>query len=153
MLLRPAADELSILHQRHALLDRPALPLLLQRPTLLQATMDKVKVPKAHWDTFADQSAFGICYRHLLHFKSFFLFATIFDGIIWGIASGMYCEDLTASVHWPHSVSITEFGAVGDGATLNTKAFQNEILYLSSFADRGRAKLFVPAGSWLSGEF
>lgn len=65
----------------------------------------------------------------------------------------MYCNDLTASVHRPHSVSITEFGAVGDGVTLNTKAFKNAIFYLSSFADKGGAELFVPAGKWLTGSF
>ncbi|KAL6193703.1 hypothetical protein ACLB2K_034787 [Fragaria x ananassa] len=37
----------------------------------------------------------------------------------------------------PHSVSILEFGAVGDGKTLNTLAFQNAIFYLKSFADKG----------------
>ncbi|XWS36019.1 hypothetical protein CRYUN_Cryun20dG0046200 [Craigia yunnanensis] len=53
----------------------------------------------------------------------------------------------------PHSVTITEFGAVGDGVTLNTKAFQNAIFYLNTFADKGGAKLFVPAGRWLTGSF
>jgi polygalacturonase len=37
----------------------------------------------------------------------------------------------------PHSVTITEFGAIGDGATINTKAFENAIFYLNSFADKG----------------
>ncbi|KAF3330816.1 putative polygalacturonase [Carex littledalei] len=53
----------------------------------------------------------------------------------------------------PHSVTITEFGAVGDGVTLNTKAFENAIFYLNSFADKGGAELFVPAGKWLTGSF
>ncbi|KAL2921228.1 putative polygalacturonase [Bienertia sinuspersici] len=51
----------------------------------------------------------------------------------------------------PHSVSIVEFGAVGDGKTLNTGAFQNAIFYLNSFADKGGAQLYVPPGKWLTG--
>uniref|UniRef100_A0A7N0UJQ4 Polygalacturonase n=1 Tax=Kalanchoe fedtschenkoi TaxID=63787 RepID=A0A7N0UJQ4_KALFE len=53
----------------------------------------------------------------------------------------------------PHSVSIAEFGAIGDGKTLNTLAFQNAIFYLKSFADKGGAQLYVPAGKWLTGSF
>ncbi|CAL0300937.1 unnamed protein product [Lupinus luteus] len=53
----------------------------------------------------------------------------------------------------PHSVSILEFGAVGDGKTLNTLAFQNAIFYLKSFADKGGAQLYVPPGNWLTGSF
>ncbi|KAL3531503.1 hypothetical protein ACH5RR_010825 [Cinchona calisaya] len=51
----------------------------------------------------------------------------------------------------PHSVSVLEFGAVGDGKTLNTVAFQNAIFYLKSFADKGGAQLYVPPGKWLTG--
>lgn len=53
----------------------------------------------------------------------------------------------------PHSVSILEFGAVGDGKTLNTVAFQNAIFYLKSFTDKGGAQLYVPKGKWLTGSF
>ncbi|KAF8079691.1 hypothetical protein N665_1006s0015 [Sinapis alba] len=53
----------------------------------------------------------------------------------------------------PHSVSILEFGAVGDGKTLNTIAFQNAVFYLKSFADKGGAQLYVPPGRWLTGSF
>jgi polygalacturonase len=81
------------------------------------------------------------------------VFATVFAATQWATSSAMYCNDLTASVHRPHSVSITEFGAVNDGVTLNTKAFKNAIFYLSSFADKGGAELFVPAGRWLTGSF
>lgn len=53
----------------------------------------------------------------------------------------------------PHSVSILEFGAVGDGITLNTVAFENAMFYLKSFADKGGAQLYVPSGTWLTGSF
>ncbi|KAK6785788.1 hypothetical protein RDI58_014313 [Solanum bulbocastanum] len=51
----------------------------------------------------------------------------------------------------PHSASVLDFGAVGDGETLNTLAFQNAIFYLKSFADKGGAQLYVPPGRWLTG--
>ncbi|KAI5063120.1 hypothetical protein GOP47_0021667 [Adiantum capillus-veneris] len=53
----------------------------------------------------------------------------------------------------PHSVTITEFSAVGDGVTINTHAFTNAIFYLNSFEDKGGAQLYVPAGRWLTGSF
>lgn len=71
----------------------------------------------------------------------------------WSTVSSIYCKDMPPNVYRPHSVTITEFGAVGDGVTLNTKAFQNAIFYLNSFADKGGAQLFVPAGRWLTGSF
>ncbi|WP_303427263.1 glycoside hydrolase family 28 protein, partial [uncultured Duncaniella sp.] len=46
------------------------------------------------------------------------------------------------------AVSLTDFGAVADGVSLNTKAFANAIDYLSS---RGGGTLNVPAGVWLTG--
>ncbi|KAJ7980316.1 Pectin lyase-like superfamily protein [Quillaja saponaria] len=63
------------------------------------------------------------------------------------------CDYSPTSVPRPHSVSILEFGAVGDGKTLNTLAFQNAIFYLNSFADKGGAQLYVPPGKWLTGSF
>ncbi|KAL2345539.1 hypothetical protein Fmac_006824 [Flemingia macrophylla] len=71
----------------------------------------------------------------------------------WIVWSNTLCQQTNLEEVRPHSVSITEFGAVGDGVTLNTKAFQNAIFYLNSFADKGGAKLFVPAGRWLTGSF
>ncbi|CAH2054762.1 unnamed protein product, partial [Thlaspi arvense] len=69
--------------------------------------------------------------------------------------AGKVCDELgrrSLSTR-PHSVSIAEFGAVGDGKTLNTLAFQNAVFYLMSFADKGGAQLYVPPGKWLTGSF
>ncbi|KAI0518632.1 hypothetical protein KFK09_006068 [Dendrobium nobile] len=63
------------------------------------------------------------------------------------------CKYKRALAPRPHSVTLTEFGAVGDGATINTLAFQNAIFYLRSFADKGGAQLYVPKGKWLTGSF
>ncbi|CAL9076481.1 unnamed protein product [Musa textilis] len=64
-----------------------------------------------------------------------------------------YCKLKNGLTSRPHSVTITEFGAVGDGVTLNTVAFQNAVFYVRSFADKGGAQLYVPKGRWLTGSF
>ena len=45
-------------------------------------------------------------------------------------------------------VSIVEFGAVGDGTTLNTQAFADAI---EALAQRGGGRVTVPAGVWYTG--
>lgn len=52
-----------------------------------------------------------------------------------------------------HSASITDFGGVGDGKTLNTGAFQKAVNTLSQYGSDGGAQLYVPAGQWLTGSF
>lgn len=52
-----------------------------------------------------------------------------------------------------HSASITDFGGVGDGKTLNTKAFREAISQLSQYESDGGSQLFVPPGQWLTGSF
>ncbi|KAH7522796.1 hypothetical protein JRO89_XSUnG0106300 [Xanthoceras sorbifolium] len=81
------------------------------------------------------------------------LVLAFFSDAPWTVNGSSHCKQTNSGVIRPHSVTITEFGAVGDGVTLNTKAFQNAIFYLNSFADKGGAKLFVPAGRWLTGSF
>ena len=47
-----------------------------------------------------------------------------------------------------YAVNIRDFGAVSDGGTLNTGAFQKAMAHLAS---KGGGKLIVPAGIWLTG--
>lgn len=47
-----------------------------------------------------------------------------------------------------YSVSIIDFGAVGDGVTLNTEAFAKAI---DAVHEKGGGKVVVPAGIWLTG--
>ncbi len=46
------------------------------------------------------------------------------------------------------TTKVTDFGAVGDGLTLNTKAFADAI---ASLSERGGGELIVPPGIWLTG--
>ncbi|WP_051190367.1 glycoside hydrolase family 28 protein [Kaistella palustris] len=46
------------------------------------------------------------------------------------------------------SYNIKDFGGVGNGTTLNTKAFEKAITTIS---EKGGGKLIVPAGIWLTG--
>ncbi|TQD81618.1 hypothetical protein C1H46_032856 [Malus baccata] len=52
-----------------------------------------------------------------------------------------------------HSALLTDFGAVGDGETSNTKAFKAAVGHLSQLASDGGAQLIVPPGRWLTGSF
>ncbi|KAK9161639.1 hypothetical protein Syun_007980 [Stephania yunnanensis] len=103
---------------------------------------DKNKHPKAE-----------IAFKLVLEVALFFLLALGCAAKIDGDASFEKCTARTGLEPRPHSVSILEFGAVADGKTLNTIAFQNAIFYVNSFADKGGAQIYVPAGRWLTGSF
>ncbi|KAK8936802.1 putative polygalacturonase [Platanthera zijinensis] len=59
----------------------------------------------------------------------------------------------TATSCRAHTASLTDFGAVGDGVTSNTKAFQAAVTALAEFSGDGGGLLYVPAGQWLTGPF
>lgn len=51
------------------------------------------------------------------------------------------------------TISLVDFGAVGDGQTLNTKAFEEAIYRIEHLNRPGGTLLYVPAGVWLTGAF
>ncbi|XP_074588420.1 putative polygalacturonase [Curcuma longa] len=50
-------------------------------------------------------------------------------------------------------ISITDFGAVGDGKTLNTWPFKKAMYRISHKRHKGGTLLYVPPGVWLTGSF
>ncbi|XP_047327532.1 probable polygalacturonase [Impatiens glandulifera] len=50
-------------------------------------------------------------------------------------------------------MSITEFGGVGDGKTLNTEAFRRAMRHMQGLTSVGGAQLNIPRGNWLTGSF
>ncbi|KAE8077758.1 hypothetical protein FH972_016289 [Carpinus fangiana] len=92
-----------------------------------------------------------------LRFRTSHLIQTISAILILGVAE---CTvKLSSTLQYPaincrkHSAVLTEFGAVGDGKTSNTKAFKAAIDSLSKHASDGGAQLIVPPGKWLTGSF
>lgn len=53
----------------------------------------------------------------------------------------------------PRAFNLTEFGAVDDGVTLNTVAFEKAVAAISRLRGSGGGQLNVPAGVWLTGPF
>ncbi|XP_031497844.1 probable polygalacturonase [Nymphaea colorata] len=111
----------------------------------------------AESETRVHKSRGGTSRRHMKGSTSLLevllLLASI-NVIGWGVAGRSFdCRPTPVTKFRPHRVTITEFGAVGDGITLNTKAFENAMFYLNSFSDKGGAQLFIPPGRWLTGSF
>lgn len=50
-------------------------------------------------------------------------------------------------------ISIKDFGAVGDGRTLNTNAFREAIYRIEHLRRRGGTLLYIPPGVYLTGPF
>ncbi|MCE2055026.1 hypothetical protein HAX54_041806 [Datura stramonium] len=58
-------------------------------------------------------------------------------------SSSSYDLEYSAISCRAHSASITDFGGVGDGKTLNTKAFQEAVNQLSNYASDGGSQLVL----------
>jgi polygalacturonase len=68
-------------------------------------------------------------------------------------ASAATCVGLAPAKRRPEVISISDFGGVGDGRTLNTWAFRKAVYRIQHQRRRGGTELRVPAGTWLTGSF
>ncbi|KAF8676605.1 hypothetical protein HU200_046915 [Digitaria exilis] len=68
-------------------------------------------------------------------------------------AAAATCVGLAPAKRRREVISITEFGGVGDGRTVNTWAFRKAVYRIEHQRRRGGTELRVPAGTWLTGSF
>jgi hypothetical protein len=63
------------------------------------------------------------------------------------------CSGMVPMKYRNDKISITDFGGVGDGRTLNTKAFQEAIYQIQHLRRRGGTLLYIPPGVYLTESF
>ncbi|GMI76414.1 hypothetical protein like AT4G23820 [Hibiscus trionum] len=81
----------------------------------------------------------------------FLLEASFWIPISYGDA--ITCSGIVPMSYRNDRISITEFGGVGDGKTLNTKAFQKAIYRIQHLRRGGGTLLYVPSGVYLTDSF
>ncbi|KAA8528243.1 hypothetical protein F0562_035506 [Nyssa sinensis] len=69
------------------------------------------------------------------------------------LAEVITCSGLVPMKYRNDKISITDFGGVGDGQTLNTKAFQEAIYRIEHLRRRGGTLLYIPPGVYLTESF
>ncbi|KAF2297941.1 hypothetical protein GH714_005829 [Hevea brasiliensis] len=69
------------------------------------------------------------------------------------VAGVVTCSGIVPMRYRNDKISITDFGGVGDGRTLNTKAFREAIYRIQHLRRRGGTLLYVPPGVYLTGSF
>lgn len=69
------------------------------------------------------------------------------------VAEVVTCSGIVPMRYRNDKISITDFGAVGDGVTLNTKAFREAIYRIEHLKRRGGTLLYIPPGVYLTESF
>lgn len=68
-------------------------------------------------------------------------------------AETVTCSGIVPMTYRNDKISITDFGGVGDGRTLNTKAFREAIYRIGHLKRRGGTLLYIPPGVYLTESF
>ena len=68
-------------------------------------------------------------------------------------AEWVTCSGIVPMRYRNDKISITDFGGVGDGRTLNTKAFREAIYRIEHLRRRGGTLLYIPPGVYLTESF
>ncbi|GFP86716.1 probable polygalacturonase [Phtheirospermum japonicum] len=63
------------------------------------------------------------------------------------------CSEIVPMRYRNDKISITDFGGVGNGVTVNTKAFRAAIYRIEHLKRRGGTLLYIPPGEYLTGPF
>jgi len=63
------------------------------------------------------------------------------------------CSGIVPMRYRNDKISITDFGGVGDGKTVNTKAFRAAIFRIEHLRRRGGTLLYIPPGVYLTDRF
>ncbi|KAB8372634.1 hypothetical protein FH972_024735 [Carpinus fangiana] len=86
---------------------------------------------------------------------SVFLFFSTIPPILNSLAltEMITCSGMVPMKYRNDKISITDFGGVGDGRTLNTKAFQEAIYRIQHLRRRGGTLLYIPPGVYLTESF
>ncbi|XP_021818640.1 probable polygalacturonase [Prunus avium] len=69
------------------------------------------------------------------------------------VAEVVTCSGIVPMSYRNDKISITDFGGVGDGVTLNTKAFQEAIYRIEHLKRRGGTLLYIPPGVYVTESF
>ncbi|PSS11319.1 Polygalacturonase [Actinidia chinensis var. chinensis] len=69
------------------------------------------------------------------------------------LANVVTCSGIVPMRYRNDKISITDFGGVGDGRTLNTKAFREAIFRIDHLKRRGGTLLYIPPGEYLTESF
>ncbi|GMQ05698.1 hypothetical protein CsSME_00050621 [Camellia sinensis var. sinensis] len=91
---------------------------------------------------------------HRFVFSIFLCFAAIAPFLNCGVlAEVVTCSGIVPMRYRNDMISIMDFGGVGDGVTMNTKAFRAAIYRIEHLRRRGGTLLYIPPGEYLTESF